>query len=58
VTTTVLQTGADVVTAAAGELARTGANGQVALLIAGIAVAVLVIGGVVLLVLRRRNRSR
>jgi LPXTG-motif cell wall-anchored protein len=58
VTTTVLQTGADVVTAAAGELAHSGANGQVALLIAGIAVAVLVIGGVVLLVLRRRNRSR
>lgn len=43
---------------ASGELAQTGANGQVALLIAAIAVGVLVIGGIVLLILRRRNRAR
>lgn len=39
------------------ELADTGANGQIALIIGGIAIAVLVIGGIVLLVARRR-RSR
>lgn len=55
-TTTALIGSASVL--ASSELAQTGANGQIALLIAGIAVAVLVVGGIVLLVLRRRNRSR
>ncbi len=38
-------------------LAATGANGQIALIIGGIAVAVLVIGGIVLLISRRRRRN-
>lgn len=39
----------------ASGLAATGANGQIALIIGGVAVAVLVIGGIVLLVSRRRR---
>ena len=42
---------------ASGELAQTGANGQMALIIAGVAIAVLVIGGIVLFLVRRRNRT-
>ena len=38
-------------------LASTGANGQIALIIGGIAVAVLVIGGIVLLISRRRRNN-
>jgi len=38
-------------------LASTGANGQIALLIGGIAVAVLVVGGIVLLISRRRRNN-
>ncbi|WP_169799937.1 LPXTG cell wall anchor domain-containing protein [Herbiconiux solani] len=42
---------------AAADLAATGANGQLALIIGGIAVAVLIIGGIVLLVTRRRRNG-
>ncbi|TAJ49123.1 MAG: LPXTG cell wall anchor domain-containing protein [Herbiconiux sp.] len=38
-------------------LASTGANGQIALIIGGIAVAVLVIGGIVLFISRRRRKN-
>jgi LPXTG-motif cell wall-anchored protein len=41
----------------AAELATTGANVQVALIIAVVAVAVLVIGGIVLFVARRRRSN-
>jgi LPXTG-motif cell wall-anchored protein len=39
----------------ASELASTGANGQIALIVGGIAVAVLLLGGIALLVVRRRR---
>jgi LPXTG-motif cell wall-anchored protein len=41
----------------ASELASTGANGQIALIIGGIAVAVLLVGGIVLFVARRRRSN-